>query len=59
MSPDVTKHAIVSEGDSLWGLAHREYGDAGAWRTIADANGVHNPRHLQAGTTLRLPALKR
>jgi nucleoid-associated protein YgaU len=48
-------HRVVA-GDSLQSLAWREYGDADAWRTIAEANGIDNPADLRAGTELLLPA---
>lgn len=48
-------HRVVA-GDSLQSLAWREYGDAGAWRTIAEANGIDNPADLRTGTELLLPA---
>lgn len=47
----------VGSGDSLPSLAHREYGDAGAWRVIAEANGIDDPMRLAPGTQLLLPAL--
>nr|WP_244209970.1 LysM domain-containing protein [Streptomyces nanshensis] len=47
----------VGSGDSLASLAHREYGDAGAWRIIAEANGIDDPLRLAPGTQLLLPAL--
>ena len=56
-SPDTTKYHRVEAGDSLWSLAVAEYGDAGAWRAIADANGLSNPRLLRTGDMLRIPAL--
>ena len=56
-SPDTTKFHRVEAGDSLWSLAMAEYGDAGAWRAIADANGIANPRLLRTGDMLRIPAL--
>ena len=56
-SPDTTKYHTVRQGDSLWSLAADEYGDPGQWRSIADANGMSNPRTLRAGETLVIPAL--
>ncbi|MFE6983760.1 CIS tube protein [Streptomyces griseus] len=47
----------VGSGDSLPSLAHREYGDPGAWRVIAEANGIDDPLRLAPGTQLLLPAL--
>ncbi len=58
-SADVTKRTLVEEQDRLWWLAHREYGDAGEWRLIAEANGIDNPRLLEVGSELRLPPLRR
>ncbi|KPI19704.1 Peptidoglycan-binding lysin domain-containing protein [Actinobacteria bacterium OK074] len=48
-------HRVVA-GDSLQSLAWREYGDATAWRAIAEANGIDNPARLAAGAELLLPA---
>jgi len=48
-------HRVVA-GDSLQFLAWREYGDATAWRTIAEANGIDDPAQLRPGTELMLPA---
>ncbi|MEV7090543.1 LysM peptidoglycan-binding domain-containing protein [Streptomyces sp. NPDC093085] len=48
-------HRVVA-GDSLQFLAFREYGDANAWRTIAEANAIDNPHELVPGTQLMLPA---
>ncbi len=55
-SPDTTKYHTIRQGDSLWALASREYGDAGQWRMIADANGLANPRVLRSGEILVVPA---
>ncbi|MFD6288832.1 LysM peptidoglycan-binding domain-containing protein [Streptomyces sp. NPDC060205] len=48
-------HRVVA-GDSLQSLAWREYGNASAWRAIAEANGIDNPAHLPTGIELVLPA---
>ncbi|MEU2792849.1 LysM peptidoglycan-binding domain-containing protein [Streptomyces sp. NPDC007100] len=48
-------HQVVA-GDSLQSLAWREYGDAAAWRAIAEANGIDDPSRLPTGTELVLPA---
>lgn len=47
-------HRVVA-GDSLPQLAWREYGDAGAWRVIAEANGIDDPMVLAPGRELLLP----
>lgn len=48
-------HRVVA-GDSLQSVAWGEYGNAGAWRVIAEANGIDDPSHLPTGTELMLPA---
>ncbi|WP_225824391.1 LysM peptidoglycan-binding domain-containing protein [Streptomyces naphthomycinicus] len=50
-------HTVVA-GDSLALLAWREYGDATAWRVIAEANGIDDPMALQPGTELVVPGLR-
>jgi nucleoid-associated protein YgaU len=56
---DPTKLRIVKDGETLNGIAAREYGDPTLWRVIADANKtqVPNPRVLKTGTPLVIPAL--
>jgi nucleoid-associated protein YgaU len=49
-------HRVVA-GDSLPLLAWREYGDATAWRTIAEANGIDDPMVLVPGTELIVPGM--
>jgi hypothetical protein len=48
---------VVRDGDSLHSIAHRNYGDPGRWRLIAEANGIDNPLHLRRGTALDLPRI--
>jgi nucleoid-associated protein YgaU len=48
-------HLVVA-GDSLPQLAWREYGDATAWRVIAEANGIDEPVVLVPGSELLVPA---
>lgn len=56
-STDKMKRWTVTEGETLWLIAQEEYGDPARWRTIADANDLHNPRSLEAGMQLSLPPL--
>jgi hypothetical protein len=42
-------------GETLDRLAARYYGDASAWRLIAQANGVVNPLRMKPGTLLVIP----
>ncbi|MFJ2606604.1 LysM peptidoglycan-binding domain-containing protein [Streptomyces sp. NPDC091279] len=50
-------HTVVA-GDSLALLAWREYGDATAWRVIAEANDIDDPMALAPGTELVVPGLR-
>jgi nucleoid-associated protein YgaU len=56
-SPDHTKRRVVKEGDTLSWIAGKEYGNAGEWRIIADANGIDDPMHLTVGRELLIPPL--
>jgi hypothetical protein len=53
-----TKVRLVKQGDTLWQIAGEEYKDPKKWRLIADANGITDPRTLQAGTQIQIPPLK-
>ncbi len=48
-------HRVVA-GDSLPQLAWHEYGDATAWRVIAEANDIDDPMVLVPGADLLVPA---
>ena len=56
-SPDRTKIRILSEDESLWSIARKEYGDEGKWRHIAEANRIMDPLEIPAGTILKVPAI--
>lgn len=47
----------VRSGDTLSEIAKREYGDAGEWRRIFEANRdqIDNPDLIQPGQELRIP----
>ena len=47
----------VIEGQTLDWIAYKEYGDSAAWRHIAQANNLQNPRSLRPGMILKLPPL--
>lgn len=51
-SADRTKSYIVKQGDILWCIAAREYGNPCLWRHIADANNICDPKRLKSGTKL-------
>lgn len=52
--PDLTTHQVL-RGDSLASIASRWYGDPAAWRQIATANGLDDPRQLVIGARLVIP----
>jgi nucleoid-associated protein YgaU len=47
-------HTIL-QGESLPGIAYREYGTPGLWRALADVNGIDDPMRLQPGRRLLVP----
>ena len=47
----------VQEGDTLFKLAERFYGDGNRWEEIARANGNLDPRTLQIGQILQIPGI--
>jgi hypothetical protein len=57
-SADRTKQVTVRAGDTLQGIAGKEYGDPGLWRPIAKANDIDNPLTVRPGSSLRIPALE-
>jgi nucleoid-associated protein YgaU len=48
----------VLEGETLDWIAYQEYGDAAAWRHIAEVNNLHNPLSLVPGQLLKLTPLE-
>jgi Contractile injection system tube protein/LysM domain len=54
-SPDLFQTWQVRAGDSVDRIAHEVYGSSDYWRPLAKANGLDNPRHLVAGSSLILP----
>lgn len=57
-SSDRTKTHTIKQGDSLWAIAAREYGDPAFWRHIADKNRIANPRALEIGRAIIIPPLE-
>jgi nucleoid-associated protein YgaU len=45
----------VAEGDNLWTIAERAYGDGQGWVQLAKANNIPNPDLIMPGTTLTIP----
>lgn len=56
-SGDRTKARPLGPGQTLSHLAWQEYGDAGAWRPIAEANDLDDPLAVVPGQMLRVPRL--
>jgi nucleoid-associated protein YgaU len=50
----VRSHMVV-EGDTLASVAYKQYGNAGWWRPLANANGIDDPLKVGAGTRLMVP----
>lgn len=51
----VTKNYTVMAGDTLWGIAQRQYGTGLMWWLIAQNNNINDPRSLTPGQILALP----
>jgi len=56
-SADFTRRYVVRQGDTLSGIAGREYGDPGMWRIIAEKNRIDDPMAIMPGQLLTLPAV--
>jgi nucleoid-associated protein YgaU len=56
-SSTATKIYVVKSGDSLSKIAKREYGDAGAWKAIFEANKdqIKDPNLIHPGQKLKIP----
>ena len=48
----------VRQGETLSGIAADLWKDPSAWRRIAEANGIDNPRLVEPGRVLAVPAVK-
>ncbi|MDZ7268440.1 MAG: LysM peptidoglycan-binding domain-containing protein [candidate division KSB1 bacterium] len=56
-SADFSKVHIVTQGETLSGIAGKFYENPQMWRPLAIANGISDPRFLAVGQPLRIPAL--
>jgi Contractile injection system tube protein len=54
-SPNTVRSHLLIEGDSLPSVAYKEYGNAGWWRPLAEANGIDDPLTLTPGIRLLVP----
>lgn len=46
---------VVEDGDSLWGIAEKFYGDGARYQEIADANSLDDSNLIYPGGTLIIP----
>jgi len=46
---------VIKEGDDLWDIALRAYGDGYKWVEIAEVNNLENPDVIHVDNTLKLP----
>ncbi|MDZ7814713.1 MAG: LysM peptidoglycan-binding domain-containing protein [Planctomycetota bacterium] len=53
--PQADTRYKVQPGDSLEKISRKFYGTVTAWKRIADANGISNPRSLKVGQKLLIP----
>lgn len=51
---DVRRTWVVEKGQRLEWISYQVYGDAGAWRHIAESNGLLNPAVLRPGQILKI-----
>ena len=49
---------IVKKGDDLWKISEKYYGTGYDWTKIAEANNLNNANQIEAGQTLKIPAIK-
>ncbi len=56
-SRESRRSLVLDEGDSLAGVAYREYGDPSLWRGIAAFNAIDDPMRLSPGTRVLVPSL--
>ena len=52
----MARRYIVRKGDTLERIARRKLGDAAAWRTLVDYNGLSRPDQIVAGQQIWLPS---
>jgi hypothetical protein len=58
-SPDRRKLFKMIQGDSIWHMAYKAYGDPGLWRIIANANNIDDPANIEMGKDMIIPVLKK
>lgn len=50
-----SQNYVIQKGDTLYSIARRFYGSGNAWKTIAELNGITDPRQLRVGQQIILP----
>ena len=45
----------IQDGDGIWTIAERAYGDGSMWQKIVQANNLKEPYNLEVGKTLSIP----
>jgi nucleoid-associated protein YgaU len=56
-SPDKTHAHVIALGETLSAISYRYYTDSTAWREIAGANAIEDPRRLLPGRQLTIPQI--
>jgi hypothetical protein len=56
-SAEHTRAHVLQQGESLTSVAWEHYRNTAAWRRVADANAIEDPRRLTPGLTLQVPPL--
>lgn len=54
---NMTSKYVVTEGDTLWSIAEKEYNDGFKWNEIAKANNITNATSLEKGMQLTIPEI--
>lgn len=57
-SPDRTKRRMLMQDEQLWQISSNEYEDPAFWRDIARENNIVNPRKLNWGKNVKVPAIE-
>lgn len=54
-SQPASRSYTIRKGDTLWGIATREYGSGQKWKAISAANPSVDPKKLAIGQQITLP----
>ncbi|PIR73682.1 MAG: hypothetical protein COU40_01300 [Candidatus Moranbacteria bacterium CG10_big_fil_rev_8_21_14_0_10_35_21] len=53
------KTHVVKKGETLWGIAHQNWGSGMLWTKIAEENKISDPKKLQIGKNLNIPSVEK